>query len=70
LDMIAELPSSSALLGDNSSRLHPLADAIVSTSILMAQADNIVELDINPFIYYPNEECGLAVDGLIRLEQQ
>lgn len=69
LHMIAELPSSSALLGDDPSRISPLADAIVSASLLMAQAESIVELDINPFIYYPGEGRGVAVDGLIRLGQ-
>jgi hypothetical protein len=38
----------------------------VRVSNLIADVAPIEELDINPFIYYPRESRGVAVDGLIR----
>ncbi len=70
MDMIGEIPSARGLLGEDNERLAPLADAIVGASLLMAGADNVAELDINPFIYYPGEGRGIAVDGLIRRDDE
>lgn len=69
MEMIADTPACVRLLGSDLARAAPLAEAIMRASQLMAGAD-IAELDINPFIYYPGEGRGMAVDGLIRRVQR
>jgi acetyltransferase len=65
-EMVSDIPACVRLLEGKPERLKPLVDALVRVSNLIADVAAIEELDINPFIYYPRESRGVAVDGLIR----
>ena len=65
-EMIWEVPTCARLLEGKPERFKPLTDVLVRVANLIADVAAIEELDINPFIYYPGESRGAAVDGLIR----
>lgn len=68
LAMLKRLKGFPLLSGNRSQppvKLDMVADAIVRLSQLIAKRSDILEMDINPFIAYP--EGALAVDALVRL---
>lgn len=66
LEMIADIPGCRKLSDRAKNGTGCITDVLTGVSTLISRNPAIQELDINPLIYYPDENRAIAVDGLIR----